>query len=91
MRKTDIEKAIVKFAEQEKREAEKAVEEERNQISIAPNSYIAKEIKYQTALLHQILNGQQKLTYEIAHKSNDNGKKNSPLSKLMLFIRRKRR
>ena len=91
MREDDIEKAIVKFAEQEKREAEKAAEKESDQMCINPNSYIAKEIKYQTALLHQILNGQQKLTYEIAHKSNDNGKKNSPLSKLRLFIRRKRR
>ena len=45
MREVDIEKAIVKFAEQEKREAEKAAEKESDPMCINPNSYIAKEIK----------------------------------------------
>lgn len=45
---------IEKFLEREKTEAEKAKEAEKNQVSIDPDSYIAKEIKYQTAMLHQM-------------------------------------
>lgn len=45
---------IEKFLAREKAEAEKAKESEKNQVSIDPDSYIAKEIKYQTAMLHQI-------------------------------------
>ncbi len=52
---SDIYEAVRKFAEDEKAEAEKALQTEENQVCIKPDSYIAKEIKYQTALLHQIL------------------------------------
>lgn len=45
---------IEKFMARERAEAEKAKETEKNQVSIDPNSYIAKEIKYQTAMLHQM-------------------------------------
>ena len=45
---------IEKFLGREKAEAEKAKEAEKNQVSIDPDSYIAKEIKYQTAMLHQM-------------------------------------
>lgn len=52
----DIEKTIRRFAEIEREEAEKAKDNERNLICIDPDSYMAKEIKYQTALIHEILN-----------------------------------
>lgn len=55
MKDVDIKKAIVKFAGQERQAAEAAKETEQNQVEINPNCYIAKEIKYQTALIHQIL------------------------------------
>ena len=54
VRKMNIREAIVEFAKREREEAEKAKENERNIASIDPESYIAKEIKYQTALLHEI-------------------------------------
>lgn len=47
-----ISEAIEKFAQRERDEAEKACKEEKNQVNINPDSYIAKEIKYQTALIH---------------------------------------
>lgn len=50
----NIQEAIVEFAKREREEAEKAKENERNIASIDPESYIAKEIKYQTTLLHAI-------------------------------------
>lgn len=50
----NIREAIVEFAKREREEAEKAKENERNIAIIDPESYIAKEIKYQTALLHEI-------------------------------------
>lgn len=55
MRKTDIEKTIAEFAAREREAAEASKEKEENQACINPDSYMAKEIKYQTALLHQIL------------------------------------
>lgn len=53
--KSDIYDAMAKFALREKQEAEKAAQEEKDTVSIAPDSYVAKEIKYQTAIAHQIL------------------------------------
>lgn len=53
---SDIYEEIRKFAEREKEEAKEAIQTEENQVCIKADSYIAKEIKYQTALLHQILN-----------------------------------
>lgn len=53
---SDFYEEIRKFAEREKAEAEKAIQTEENQVCIKADSYVAKEIKYQTALLHQILN-----------------------------------
>lgn len=51
----EIKKVIADFFDRDRKEAEKAAETEKNQMSIDPNCYIAKEIKYQTALLHRIL------------------------------------
>lgn len=48
-------KQISLFAERQRDEARKAMESEQNQVCIKPDSYIAKEIQYQTALLHEIL------------------------------------
>lgn len=50
-----IEQMIADFAKREREEAAKAKETEENIVCIHPDSYIAKEIKYQTALLHEIL------------------------------------
>lgn len=50
-----FEKRISQFMKKEKEEAEKALEQEKDHVCINPKSYIAKEIKYQTALLHEIL------------------------------------
>ncbi len=52
---SEIYEEIRKFAEREKKEVENALQEEKKQVCIKADSYIAKEIKYQTALLHQIL------------------------------------
>ena len=49
-----ISKAIEQFTRRERDEAEKACKEEKNQVSIDPGSYIAKEIKYQTVLMHRL-------------------------------------
>lgn len=52
---SDIYDALAKFALRDKQEAEKAAREEKDAVSIAPDSYVAKEIKYQTAIIHQVL------------------------------------
>ena len=52
---SEIYEEIRKFAEREKKEVQNALQEEKKQVCIKADSYIAKEIKYQTALLHQIL------------------------------------
>lgn len=59
MNRTD---EIAKFAEREREEAIKAKAEEKNLACIDPESYIAKEIKYQTAIEHQILEETRKQT-----------------------------
>lgn len=74
----DIYKEIINFAESEKAEAEKVLKTEENQVCIKADSYIAKEIKYQTALLHQILN---KLNEQYCLEKKGN-KKCSPFFKL---------
>lgn len=51
----DIHNEIARFADRERKEAMKAKTEEKNLVCIDPDSYIAKEIKYQTAIAHQIL------------------------------------
>lgn len=50
-----IHEEITKFAKREKEEAENAKESKEKTVCIDPDSYIAKEIKYQTAIAHQIL------------------------------------
>ena len=51
----DIHNEIARFADRERKEAMKAKTEEKNLACIDPDSYIAKEIKYLTAIAHQIL------------------------------------
>lgn len=75
---SDIYEEIAKFAECEKKEAQKALQEEENQVCIKADSYIAKEVRYQTALLHQILN---KLN-ECSLSEKKGNKKCSPFFKL---------
>lgn len=74
---SDIYEEVRKFAEGEKAEAEKALQAEENQVCIKADSYIAKEIKYQTALLHQILSklntlslSEKRETRNVPHFSN---------------------
>ena len=51
----DYKKCIVKYAKYEAEHAKKAINTEKEQVCINPDSYIAKGIKYQTTLLHRIL------------------------------------
>ncbi|WP_349667076.1 hypothetical protein [Lacrimispora sp.] len=46
---------ISNFLKRERGEVEKALKSEKRQVCIKADSYIAKEIKYQTALLHELL------------------------------------
>ena len=82
---SDIYEEISKFTEREKKEAERALQEEENQVCIKADSYIAKEIKYQTALLHQILN---KLNVCSLSKKKGN-KKCSPFFRLRKIFKSK--
>lgn len=61
--------AVAKFADRERKEALKASKFEKRQCSIAPDSYVAKEIKYQTALLHQIKDEIKLLKLSLKEKS----------------------
>ncbi len=80
----NIEHKIAEFAKREKKEAEKSKEKEKNQVCINPDSYMAKEIKYQTALLHQILN-------ELQTINEKNGNRSPHSSKLKRIFRSKYR
>lgn len=51
----DIEREISEFKKNELKEVEESRKKEKKQVYIAPDSLIGKEIKYQTALLHEIL------------------------------------
>lgn len=46
---------VTAFANNERKEVLIASKKEKNQVTLNPNSYMAKEIKYQTALLQQVL------------------------------------
>ena len=50
-----IERKITEFAKYVLKEAEESKKKEKKQVCINPDSMIGKEIKYQTALLHEIL------------------------------------
>lgn len=56
----DIDEQIAKFLEWQKKEAETAKAHE-SDVGIDPDTYVAKEIFYQSALLHQILHELKKL------------------------------
>ena len=82
---SDIYEEIRKFAEGEKEEAEKALQTEENQVCIKADSYIAKEIKYQTALLHHIFNRLN----EISLSEKKGNKRCSPFFKLSKIFKSK--
>lgn len=65
----DIYEEVSKFTEHEKEEAKKALQTEENQVCIKADSYIAKEIKYQTAILHQILTELREFSYSVKKKN----------------------
>lgn len=50
----NIYETISRFARKQRDEEKKAIKTEKHKVSINPDTYIAKEIMYQTALLHQI-------------------------------------
>lgn len=57
-----IESAISEFKRIELEEEQKAKRKEKWQVNINPNSLIGREIKYQTALMHEILSELRKRT-----------------------------
>ena len=81
----NIYEEVRKFAEREKEETKKALQEEENQVCIKADSYIAKEIKYQTALLHQILNRLN----ETSLSGKKGNKRCSPFLKLRKILKGK--
>ncbi|MCI9439332.1 MAG: hypothetical protein HFH85_19730 [Lachnospiraceae bacterium] len=54
-KRMDIEKTISEFMKRQAEEQRAARKKERLQVCIKPDSYIGKEIMYQTALMHEIL------------------------------------
>lgn len=81
VRTVDIHEEITKFAKREREEAEKAKENEEKVVCVDPDSYIAKEIKYQTAIAHQILEEtrqQTKMLKEITALIRSGGSKEPP-------------
>lgn len=58
----EIERAIANFKRRELEEKRKAKKKEKIQVNINPDSLIGKEIQYQTALLHEILEETRKQT-----------------------------
>lgn len=55
MRETELKREISRFMKRQVEDQKLAKKRERIQVSIKPDSYIGKEIQYQTALLHEIL------------------------------------
>lgn len=51
---SDVTEAIARYEELKKKEIEDSRKKERHQVAIDPDSYIGREILYQTALLHEI-------------------------------------
>lgn len=51
----EIERAISEFCKKQVEQEKTAMKKERVQVCIKPNSYMGREIQYQTALLHEIL------------------------------------
>ena len=64
----NIEREIAKFKKKELQEALKSKKKERIQVNINPDSLIGREIKYQTALLHEILSETRKQTTVLENK-----------------------
>lgn len=66
-----IEKSIANFMKKQLEEQKRAKRKERKQVCIKPDSYIGREIQYQTALLHEISEeirkskGSKKITFEV--------------------------
>lgn len=52
----DIENKMAEFTKKQMELEKHAKKKEKVQVCIKPDSYIGREIQYQTALLHQILN-----------------------------------
>ncbi|MCI5919803.1 MAG: hypothetical protein MRZ75_10820 [Roseburia sp.] len=51
---SELTEAIVRYEKLKKKEIEDSRKKEKHQVAIAPDSYIGREINYQTALLHEI-------------------------------------
>lgn len=61
---------IAVFADRERKEAQAACEREKNQVALKPDTYMAKEIKYQTALLQQLLHEVTTLKVMLINKND---------------------
>lgn len=55
VRRVEIEDKVAEFMKKQMEQEKDAKKKEKVQVCIKPDSYIGKEIQYQTALLHQIL------------------------------------
>lgn len=79
-----IEESIERSLRIQRDAAAKASAEEENQVNIRPDGYIAKEILYQTAVLHGIMREVSELRQELKK-----GQQKPPRKKLFVFKRKR--
>ncbi len=80
-----INEQISNFLDIERTAAQKAQSSEKNQVSINPNTYIAKEIMYQTALLQQISHEIGQLKFELEREKKNRQQKCCLFRRLFCF------
>lgn len=80
-----INEQISTFLDVERKSAQKALSQEKNQVSINPNTYIAKEIMYQTALLQQILHEIGQMKFELEREQKNRQHKCCLFRRLLCF------
>lgn len=68
----EMEKKLSEFMKKQLKEQKHAKRKEKIQVCIKPDSYIGKEIQYQTALLHEIL---AEIRKNVSRKCIRNGKR----------------
>lgn len=62
---------VLRFVENQRKDEKKAKKKEKKRVYIEPNSLIGREIQYQTALLHEILD-------ELREMKRDRTRRESP-------------
>lgn len=75
-----IEEVMEKAMKIQRDEAEKASAEEENKVNIGRDGYIAKEIIYQTAILHRIMREIREIKEEM-----NKGQHKPPRKRLLIF------